>query len=412
MTRFLVTTALSLILANSALAQSGDRHTNSNPSKDPQAQSDSAARRDNSTPRTENAPQSQSSSSKASDRGSSANDSANSNQPSKSGDTDRATANQQQPSRSESADSNARTQGAQGASNSKSTSQQTQNPAPSNQAGNPSTTSNTSSQAQQNAPRDNTNQAQQTSPRDNADQADRTNSPENADRASRDNDRGTRDNDRANRDNDSGRAAQSTTETGRASSDGASVKISEQQRTQVNEAVSKLNVRPVTNVNFSLSVGTVVPRDVQLATLPRDVIDIVPEYRGYSFALVKDEIAIVDPATYKIVAVLPYSGRSTAAAPAPSGRSKITFSDKEREIIRKQARTRVEGRTAERRTTGSTARTEIRTGERVPESVEIEEFPAEVYREAPTLREYRYIHRDNHTYIVEPGDRRVIEDIE
>jgi hypothetical protein len=404
MTRFLVTTALSLILANSAFAQSSaDRHTNSNVSKDPQAQSDSAARRDNSTPRTDNAPQSQPSSSSTSDRSSSANGSANpanSNQPSKSADSDRGAANQQQPSRSESAESNARTQGAQGASNSKSTSQQTQNPAPSNQAENPSTPANTSSQAQQNAPRDNTNQAQQTSPRDNAGQPDRTNGSENADRASRDNDRGTRDNDRANRDNDSGRA------------DGASVKISEQQRTQVNEAVSKLNVKAVTNVNFSLSVGTVVPRDVQLATLPRDVIDIVPEYRGYSFALVKDEIVIVDPATYKIVAVLPYSGRSTAAAPAPSGRSKVTFSDKEREIIRKQARTRVEGRTVERRTTGSSARSEIRMGERVPESVEIEEFPAEVYREAPTLREHRYIHRDNHTYIVEPGDRRVIEDIE
>ncbi len=63
-------------------------------------------------------------------------------------------------------------------------------------------------------------------------------------------------------------------------------------------------------------------------------------------------------------------------------------------------------------TTGSSVRTEIRTGERVPEGVEIEAFPEEVYREAPTLREYRYINRDSRTYIVEPGDRRIIEEID
>src|SRR5437879_2802924 len=31
----------------------------------------------------------------------------------------------------------------------------------------------------------------------------------------------------------------------------------------------------------------------------------------------------------------------------------------------------------------------------------------EVYRESPSLREYRYIHRDNRTYVVEPQERRI-----
>jgi Protein of unknown function (DUF1236) len=58
------------------------------------------------------------------------------------------------------------------------------------------------------------------------------------------------------------------------------------------------------------------------------------------------------------------------------------------------------------------ARTEIRIGERVPDTVEIESFPDEVYRESPSLREYRYIHRDNRTYVVEPQERRIIEEID
>ncbi|WP_050990941.1 DUF1236 domain-containing protein [Bradyrhizobium genomosp. I (2014)] len=191
----------------------------------------------------------------------------------------------------------------------------------------------------------------------------------------------------------------------------ASVNINDQQRTRISASISHLNVQPLTNVNFSLSVGTVVPRDIRLQPLPAEVVEIVPQYRGYNFVLVKDEIVIIEPSTYKIVTVLPYSGRSTASAPARTEQRKVTFSDREREVVRKHAKARPVER-EKRVTTGSSVRTEIRTGERVPEGVEIEAFPEEVYRDAPTLREYRYINRDRRTYIVEPHERRIIEEID
>lgn len=191
----------------------------------------------------------------------------------------------------------------------------------------------------------------------------------------------------------------------------ASVNINDQQRTRISASISHLNVQPLTSVNFSLSVGTVVPRDIRLQPLPAEVVEIVPQYRGYNFVLVKDEIVIVEPSTYKIVTVLPYSGRSTAAAPARTEQRKVTFSDRDREVVRKHAKARPVER-EKRVTTGSSVRTEIRTGERVPEGVEIEAFPEEVYRDAPTLREYRYINRDSRTYIVEPHERRIIEEID
>jgi len=190
----------------------------------------------------------------------------------------------------------------------------------------------------------------------------------------------------------------------------ASVNINDQQRTRISTSISHLNVQPLNNVNFSLAVGTAVPRDVRLQPLPAEVVEIVPQYRGYNFVLVKDEIVIVEPSSYKIVAVLPYSGRSTAAAPARTEQRKTTFSDRDREVIRKHVKARPVER--ERQTTGSTVRTEIRRGERLPDGVEIDAFPDEVYREAPSLREYRYIHRDSRTYIVEPQERRIIEEID
>ncbi|WP_371814024.1 DUF1236 domain-containing protein [Bradyrhizobium sp. CCBAU 21365] len=105
--------------------------------------------------------------------------------------------------------------------------------------------------------------------------------------------------------------------------------------------------------------GTTVPRDIRLQTLPSDVVEVVPQYRGYSFFVVRDEIVIVEPSTFRIVTVLPRSGGSTATAPAPA-RSTASFTDNDRDIVRKH----VKSRTSERQTTGSTAKTVIRRGKR------------------------------------------------
>jgi hypothetical protein len=201
----------------------------------------------------------------------------------------------------------------------------------------------------------------------------------------------------------------SNNQTNAAQSSSSNVRVSaslnEGQRTRVSESIARLNVAPLNSVNFSLSVGTVVPRDVRFQPLPADIVEVMPQYRGYNFFVVRDEIAIVDPATYKIVDVLPRTGRSTAAAPASR---RTTFSDRDREVIRKHARSS----RIEQRTTGSATSTRVRVGERLPDSVEIRSFPDEVYRESPALREYRYIERDNRTYVVEPRERTIIEEIE
>ena len=92
-----------------------------------------------------------------------------------------------------------------------------------------------------------------------------------------------------------------TTTTGQA---GAAGKLSTEQRTQITSAIKETRVQPVTNVNFSVSVGTKVPRDVTFHTLPERVVTIYPEWRRYKYILVKEQIVIVDPNTYEIVAVL------------------------------------------------------------------------------------------------------------
>ena len=94
----------------------------------------------------------------------------------------------------------------------------------------------------------------------------------------------------------------STTGQGAAGSSGAA--LTSEQRTKISTTIRQTNVRPVTNVNFRISVGTVVPRTVILHPLPAAVIEVYPEWRPYRFVLVGDQILVIDPATHQIVAVL------------------------------------------------------------------------------------------------------------
>jgi hypothetical protein len=87
---------------------------------------------------------------------------------------------------------------------------------------------------------------------------------------------------------------------------GAGAKLSTEQRTKITTVIRNEHVAHVTNVDFSISVGTKVPRErVSLRALPSEVVTIYPEWRGYEFFVVRDEIIVVDPRSLEIVAVLP-----------------------------------------------------------------------------------------------------------
>jgi hypothetical protein len=85
---------------------------------------------------------------------------------------------------------------------------------------------------------------------------------------------------------------------------GAGAKLSTEQRTTIRTSITKQNVKPVTNINFSISVGARVPRTVAFHPLPAEVITVYPDWRGYEFFLVNNEIVVVNPRTLEIVAVI------------------------------------------------------------------------------------------------------------
>jgi hypothetical protein len=85
---------------------------------------------------------------------------------------------------------------------------------------------------------------------------------------------------------------------------GAGAKLSTEQRTRITSVIREQHVAPATNINFDVRVGTRVPRTVSFHPLPADVVTIYPEWRGYEFFLVNNQIIVVNPRTLEIVDVI------------------------------------------------------------------------------------------------------------
>jgi hypothetical protein len=99
---------------------------------------------------------------------------------------------------------------------------------------------------------------------------------------------------------------QTTAQSKSTSGGGKSVQLSETQRTQIKTVIGgNHDFARADNVNFNITVGAAVPRDVHFAVLPAEVVTIVPEYQGFDYIVVGDQLLIIDPNSLEIVAILP-----------------------------------------------------------------------------------------------------------
>ena len=85
----------------------------------------------------------------------------------------------------------------------------------------------------------------------------------------------------------------------------AAANLSPEQKTTVRTVIrEKIKAQPLTNVTFSVNVGTRVPRDVRYYPVPAELVQIHPAWSGYHFILVNDQIVIIDPASFEIVEII------------------------------------------------------------------------------------------------------------
>ncbi len=84
---------------------------------------------------------------------------------------------------------------------------------------------------------------------------------------------------------------------------GGGASLTAEQRTKIRQQVLVSGAPRVTNVNFSVSVGTVVPQHVRVVPVPDVIVEVHPQWRGFLYFVVEERIIIVD-SNHRIVAIL------------------------------------------------------------------------------------------------------------
>lgn len=93
--------------------------------------------------------------------------------------------------------------------------------------------------------------------------------------------------------------------TGQGAAAGAA-RLSNEQRSQIAAVIQAQDAKPLDagEVNFAISVGSPVPRHLHFYSVPQRVAEVYPAWKGYRYILVGDQIVVIEPTDYVIVAVL------------------------------------------------------------------------------------------------------------
>jgi hypothetical protein len=169
----------------------------------------------------------------------------------------------------------------------------------------------------------------------------------------------------------------------------SSTNISAQQRTTIHDTLVR-HSRPV-DVNFGVSVGAVIPASVALAEVPDEVVRIVPQYRGYSYVVVRDEVVIVEPRTKRVVEVIRRGAPSSAS---------LNLAPEKRTLVKSRLAS------ASKPVTRTVT---IHEGTALPTEIELQPVPETIVTEFPELRSYSYFIDQDEVVLVEPQSRLVVE---
>jgi hypothetical protein len=160
------------------------------------------------------------------------------------------------------------------------------------------------------------------------------------------------------------------------------VAVNDAQERQITKVLRKHGGK---TFDVDVRVGVVAPAEVRLGAVPADIVEVLPQFRGYRFFATRTDIAIVEPDSKKIVALVPVKLTATASKPREerTTRSETTTT---RKAARKPAR----------------KDRDVTVGRGVPSEAEIVAAPV-VGAPAGTVvtRTYRYRVEEPETVIIE-----------
>ncbi len=81
--------------------------------------------------------------------------------------------------------------------------------------------------------------------------------------------------------------------------------LSPEQEQKIRDSVKNAKVDHVAKLAIPLTVGAEVPRNLHFYPFPKQVAEIAPEYGSLFYVVAAEKIVVIDPMSYRIVAILP-----------------------------------------------------------------------------------------------------------
>jgi len=178
----------------------------------------------------------------------------------------------------------------------------------------------------------------------------------------------------------------------------ASAKLSDSDRGKLFSTLKSEKQAANQRIDIQVNVGTRLPPRVHPRPLPRTVVEVMPQYRGYQFVMVRDEIAIVRPGTREVVDVIrePGSSASYASTSEHRGATTIHLTDQQRTRLREEA-----GRfkTSQVSSTGS-------------QCLSLQPVPASLANENPDLKQYQMLAIGDNIVLFDPDQKKIVDVIQ
>jgi hypothetical protein len=162
-----------------------------------------------------------------------------------------------------------------------------------------------------------------------------------------------------------------------------------------------------TDVNIHVNIGERLPERVRPRPLPSDIVTIVPEYRGYDYTVVNDEIAIVDPRSHEVVDVIEQGGgggdRYAGGGGYSYGGHRVTLTDDQRQIL---------FRSATSTSTVGTTSSSSGASSSGPTCLSLKKVPDELAKSNPELASYQYLAIGDQVVLVDPQNQKIVQVID
>ena len=80
--------------------------------------------------------------------------------------------------------------------------------------------------------------------------------------------------------------------------------VTTEQRSRIRSVIRGRGFDSIRGADFAVRVGVAVPARYRFRPLPPEILSFVPEYEGYDYIVVDDQILILDPDTREVVAII------------------------------------------------------------------------------------------------------------